>query len=195
MLGWFGRRWRMAIQTQLLTADDLWELSHQVGDQKRLELVRGEILEMVPAGGEHGEVAGDIFSFIHTHVKKHQLGRVTAAETGYILFSDPSTVRAPDVGFVSSAHASERLPKGYVPFAPDLAVEVVSPGDTAGEVHEKVLEFLRAGTRLVWVLYPESRTIVVHTPEGAHTLTEEDALDGGDVLPGFSVLTGEVLPE
>lgn len=185
----------MVIQTQLLTADDLWELSHKVGDQKRLELVRGEIREMVPAGGEHGEVAGDIFALIHAHVRKHRLGRVTAAETGYILSIDPYTVRAPDVGFVSRERTTERLPKGYIPFAPDLAVEVVSPGDTAGEIHEKVLEFLRAGTRLVWVLYPESKTIVVHASEGAHTLTEEDTLEGSDVLPGFTVPVREVFPE
>lgn len=185
----------MVIQTQLLTADDLWELSHRLGDQKRLELVRGEILEMVPPGGEHGEVTFEIGRRIGNLVKERKLGRVTAAETGYILFSDPYTVRAPDVGFVSSARTSERLPKGYIPFAPDLAVEVISPGDTAGEVHEKVLEFLRAGTCLVWVLYPESRTVVVHTSDSAHTLTEQDTLDGGDMLPGFSVSVRELFPE
>jgi Uma2 family endonuclease len=185
----------MLIQTQLLTADDLWELSHRVGDAKRLELVRGEILEMVPAGGEHGEVAGDIFALIHAHVRKHRLGRVTAAETGYILSRTPDTVRAPDVGFVSYVRAPKRLTKGYIPFAPDLAVEVVSPGDTAVEIHEKVLEYLRAETRLVWVLYPESKTIVVHSSVGAHTLTEDDTLEGGDVLPGFGVAVREVFPE
>ncbi|MBN1309831.1 MAG: Uma2 family endonuclease [Anaerolineae bacterium] len=185
----------MVAQLRLYTAGDLWEMSRRMGDRERLELVKGEIQAMTPSGGRHGEVAIEIGAFIRTHVKSRQLGRVTGAETGYILSTDPDTVRAPDVGFVSSTRAPGPLPESFIPYAPDLAVEVVSPHDTATKIHQKVVEYLRAGTQLVWVLYPESRTVAVHTSDGAHTLTEENTLDGGDVLPGFSVPVREIFPE
>ncbi len=185
----------MAVQLRLYTASDLWEMSHRADDRERLELVRGEIHTMTPSGGRHGEVAIEVGALIRAHVKGNRLGRVTGAETGYILSTNPDTVRAPDVGFVSSARAPEPLPDEFVPYAPDLAVEVVSPYDTATKIHQEVAEYLRAETRLVWVLYPESKTIVIHTPSGARTLTEQDILDGSDVLPGFSVPVREMFPE
>jgi Uma2 family endonuclease len=122
---------------------------------------------------------------------------VTAAETGYVLHrSDDGkdTVRAPDVGFVSKARLPAGLPKGYIPFAPDLAVEVVSPNDKAAEIQTKIGEYLRYGVRLIWVLYPDNQSIVVHTKEGARTLTVDDTLDGGDVLPGFSLPVRDLFP-
>ncbi len=183
-------------QEKIYTADDFWEISHSPENQdKRLELVEGVIYEMSPAGGKHGEIAMEIGMFIRLYVKEHRLGRVTAAETGYILFKNPDgkdTVRAPDVGFVAMERAPDGLPKGYVPFAPDLAVEVISPGNTAGDIHNKMLELLRAGTRIVWIIYPDSQTVVVHTPEGAKTLEINDTLDGGDVLPGFTLPVKDV---
>lgn len=184
----------MAVQLRLYTASDLWEMSHRVDDRERLELVRGEIRVMTPSGGRHGEVAIEAGALIRAHVKSHRLGRVTGAETGYVLSTNPDTVRAPDVGFVSSTRAPDPFPDEFIPYAPDLAVEVVSPYDTATKIHQKVAEYLHAGTRTVWVLYPESKTIVVHISDGAHTLTEQDMLSGGDVLPGFSVLVGEMFP-
>ncbi|MBN1964726.1 MAG: Uma2 family endonuclease, partial [Anaerolineae bacterium] len=135
----------MVVQEQLYTAEDLWERAQMTGDA-RLELVRGEIITMPPAGGEHGEIAFDIGLAVGMFVKQHRLGRITTAETGYILASDPHTVRAPDLGFISSERAPEPLPKEFIPFAPDLAVEVVSPNDTARDIHDRVIDFLRAGT-------------------------------------------------
>src|SRR6185369_10309656 len=106
-----------------------------------------------------------------------------------ILFKNPDPdgkdiVRAPDVGFVRADRVPEELPdRGYVPFAPDLAVEVVSPDDSADEVAQKVAEYLKYGTRLVWVLYAKSKEVKVHTPDRVvKTLKVGDVLDGGDVL-------------
>jgi Uma2 family endonuclease len=186
----------MVVQEKFYTADDLWELSHlpEYAD-KRLELVEGAIREMAPTGGEHGGVAGEAYVFIRVHVRQNNLGYCTAAESGYRLHKNPrgkDTVRAPDVGFVRAERLPNGLPSGYIALAPDLAVEVVSPNDTAQDIHDRVQDFLKYGTPLVWVLYPKTRTAMVHTSEGAITLSEDDVLDGGNVLPGFRVKLSEI---
>ena len=176
---------------KICTAEDLWELSHspEYAD-KRLELVEGELVIMSPAGGKHGGTAHEGGRHVGNFVDEHQLGYVTAAETGYILFKNPNgkdTVRAPDVGFISHDRLPNGLPDGYIDSAPDLAIEVVSPNDSATEVHDKVTEYLKYGTRFVWVFYPKSKSAVAHTLNGSTTLTIDDELDGGDVLPGFKL--------
>jgi Uma2 family endonuclease len=182
----------MAIQQKVYTTDDLWELSHAPSGsiEKRYELVQGEIREMSPAGGLHGGLASDLNIEIGVFVKQHDLGFVTAAETGYILYTDPvkgDTVRAPDVGFVAKHRLPDGLPVKYIPLAPDLAVEVVSPTDTADEIEEKVRDYLRAGTRLIWVWYPKTRSVVEHTLSGVNRYGEDDTLSGGDVLPRLTI--------
>jgi Uma2 family endonuclease len=160
----------------------------------RYELVRGVLVEMTPAGGWHGEraiqIAGPLWSFVYPR----NLGQVYIAETGFVLATNPDVVRASDVAFVRS----ERLPphderKGYLPFAPDLAVEVVSPNDRQSDVMDKVLEYLDGGTQLVWVVEPHRRVVTVWTPDRtAHILTDGDELDGGDVLPGFRLSVADI---
>lgn len=181
----------MAVQEKFYTADDLWVISHlPENDSKRFELSEGILIEMSPAGGKHGGIAGGLFGFVWNFVRQHQLGYITAAETGFILFKNPNgkdIVRAPDVGFIKANRLPEGLPSGYIPLAPDLAVEVVSPGDDADEVQLKVNQYLRYGTRLIWVAYPKSKTVMVHTPTGSYSVDINGTLDGGDVLPGFKL--------
>jgi Uma2 family endonuclease len=181
----------MVVQEKFYTANDLWELSHlsQYAD-KRLELVNGRLAEMTLNGGEHGVIAGEACVSVGQYVDTYRLGYVTAPGTGYALTLH--TVRAPDVGFVRAERLPDGLPSGYIPFAPDLAVEVVSPGDSAQDIHDKVQDYLKYGTPLVWVLYPKTQTAMSHTVDGAITLSEDDVLDGGDVLPGFSVKLSEI---
>jgi len=186
----------MAVEQKLYTAADLWEMSHlpEYAD-KRLELVEGEIIEMNPSAGGHGLVVSKIDRLIRVFAEQNQLGETTGAETGFLLQKNPigkDTVRAPDVGFIAAGRLSSEMLKGYIPLAPDLAVEVVSEYDTATEIIERVSDFLRAGTRMVWVFYPKPRTAVVHTPYGSRTIDSDGVLDGGDVLPGFSVPVSEV---
>jgi Uma2 family endonuclease len=179
----------MAVQEKLYTADDLWELSHQVDGKKRFELVKGVLHEMAPTGDTHMLIASVVIHFLWLHVRPQKLGIVTSSEGGFILSHDPYTVRAADAAFISK----ERVPKftgKYFDLAPDLAVEVVSPNDTADEVRDKVLEYLQAGTRLVWSFSPKFKTVDVCTlnSEGSleiRVLTVNDVLDGGDVLPGL----------
>ena len=175
----------------LLTAEDLERLNLP---NKRTELVRGTLIVREPAGYEHGVVAARFAIWLGTHVEAQQLGVVLAAETGFTLFRAPDTVRAPDVAFIST----ERLPRdrlrGFAEMAPDLAVEVLSPGDTAGEVAEKIDDWLTAGCRLVWVVDPARRSGRVHYANGAVVpLTEADAFEGEDVVPGFRCPVADLL--
>jgi Uma2 family endonuclease len=179
----------MSTQTRLMTADEFLQMPD---DNLRHELVRGEVLTMSLPGGEHGEVAGEIFRLIANHVRPAKLGKTYAAETGFLIDRDPDTVRGADVGFVRA----ERLvqitnPKKHVPFAPDLAVEVLSPNDRTDAVEEKVEEWLAAGSSVVWTVDPAAKTVTVHR-SGAKpiTLTEDQDIDGGDVLPGFVCRVG-----
>lgn len=174
----------MVQQRNRLSAEDLFKLPD---DEHRYELVEGELRRMAPAGGEHGDLAMEIGATLRNHVREHRLGRVFAAETGFILRTDPDTVRAPDVSFVRQPRLPVGgLPTGYFPFAPDLAVEIVSPSDSAEEIQAKVSEYESAGVHQVWVVYPRTRTVVVHEGSGAaRTLGVDDILDGDDVVPGF----------
>lgn len=175
----------MTTETKLLTADELLRLPD---DEKRHELVRGVLLTMAPAGGEHGYIAGRFFGAIRDYVERHRLGYVFAAETGFKLTQDPDTVRAPDVAYVAAGRFPEgRLPTGFPELVPDLVVQIVSPSDTAAQVQEKVHDWLQAGTRMVLVAYPSTRSITVYRSlEQVRVLTEDDQLDGADVLPGFT---------
>ena len=143
---------------------------------------------MSPAGSIHGDLALNLGARIRIYAEDHNLGRSFAAETGFLLEISPDTVRAPDVSFVRTERLpAEGLPKSYFPGAPDLAVEVVSPNDRASDVQEKVQEWLRHGTLLVWVVEPESQTVIVYRSDGSATVLQKGGeLDGEDVLPGFS---------
>jgi Uma2 family endonuclease len=174
----------MAVEPRLMTAEELRALPD---DGMRHELIDGVLRTMVPPGDEHGRAA----SAIHVHLGQYVLDNPTvelrAAETGFLLQRDPDRVRAPDVAVI----LRERLPSegfvsGYFVGAPDLAVEVVSPSDTAAEVLEKVADWLAAGARLVWVAYPVGPRLFVHAADGSvKLLGPDDQVDGGDVLPHF----------
>jgi Uma2 family endonuclease len=172
----------------ITTAEELL----RAGDIGRCELVRGTLVMMVPAGADHGGIANEIAFRLTEFVKPRKLGRVFAAETGFFLFRDPDTVRAPDAAFVRAGRPPSPA-RGYYPGAPDLAVEVLSPDDRPKEVREKVAEWLRGGTSVVWVVDPAARTATVHEPgREPRTMSESDALRGGDVLPGFELPVREI---
>lgn len=175
----------------LHTAEDLLRLSAQ----GRYELVKGELIEMPPAGGRHGQVAMRIGIRLGAYVERQGLGEVFAAETGFYLAHRRDTVRAPDAAFVSRGRLpAGPAPEGYIDLTPDLAVEVVSPSDTASAIQAKVEDWLRAGTRLVWVVYPETRSVAVYgSLADVRILREGESLDGGEVVPGFSCPLAEIL--
>jgi Uma2 family endonuclease len=182
----------MALATPTLTADDLIRLPD---DGSRYELVRGELHKMPPAGFEHGSLAVRFTWRLAQFVEKHDLGIVTAAETGFLLSTDPDTVLAPDAAFVRKDRLpQEKTIKGYWPGAPDLAVEVVSPNDTHSEVEAKAMEWLKVGCRAVVTLNPRNRTVTVYRSlEDIVILSEESALDISDVVPDWTVPVRELL--
>ncbi|MDX1992158.1 MAG: Uma2 family endonuclease [bacterium] len=182
-------------QTRTYTTDEFWTL---YGGRKFVELVKGKVREYMPAGGEHGVSAFQFGRHIGNFVDEHNLGWVTAAETGFILYRNPDpegkdTVRAPDVGFISFARLPV-MPDKFIPMGPDFAVEVVSPSDSAEDIQEKLDDYFLpdTGTRLVWVAYPKLKAVVAHTRTGWKRYGIDDAIDGGDVLPGFELPLAQV---
>lgn len=174
-----------------MTADELLTMPD---DGFRYELAKGELKRMSLTGDEHGSITMDLAFALYQYVKLHNLGRVYAAETGFKLESDPDTVRAPDIAFVrrERIEASGRV-QGYRSGAPDLAVEVLSPGNRKREMKEKVEEYFAAGARLVWIVNPKSKTVTVHrSATDSVTLVEKDILDGGEVVPGFQISVSEI---
>jgi Uma2 family endonuclease len=181
----------MTTTLQRVTADELFAMPE---DGFRYELVKGELRKMSPSGSEHGAVVINVSLLVGQHVKSNNPGVCFGAETGFKISSDPDTVRAPDLAFVGNERLPESgIPKKFWPGAPDLAVEVLSPGDTYTAVDEKVEEWLAAGARAVWVLNPKRHSVTVHRSLTDVTrLSESDELEGGDVVPGFRCKVSEI---
>jgi Uma2 family endonuclease len=175
-----------------MTAQELLEYSHE---PYRQELVDGILYEMEPPGTEHGVVAMRIGMLLAAHADTRGLGFAFASEIGFLLRSNPDTVRAPDAGFVSQARidAAGGVPTGYWPGPPDLAVEVVSPNDRRSQVEGKALDWLAAGTRVVVVLDPPLRTATVYRArDDIRVLTAGEVLELDDVLAGWSARVGDL---
>jgi len=180
-----------ATLTKPVTADELLEMPD---DGYRYELVKGELRKMAPTGDEHGDITMELAAQLYRHVKEYRLGKIYAAETGFKLESDPDTVRAPDIAFVTQEkfERTGRL-RGFRSGAPDLAVEVLSPSDRISRVEGKVAQWLAGGARMVWVVSPKLHTVTVYRSlTDIVTLTEKDKLDGADVVPGFQMNVVEI---
>ena len=176
---------------KLLTADDLLRL---YSEGVRGELIRGELCETVSAGQNHGKYVLNIAIPVGSFVKSHRLGSVMASDSGVQLERNPDTIREPDFAFISA----EREPlgtsvPGYSQTIPDLVVEIRSPSDSRYAFADKIRMWLSYGVRIAWGVFPETRSIEVHAANGGiTTLTDADTLDGGDVLPGFSLPVSEI---
>lgn len=182
-----------ASSPRMITADELLAMPD---DGNRYELVQGELICMSPSFILPSVVSGNVYLEVGTFVRRGRLGLCGTAEGGFLLESAPDTVRAPDVWFVKAERVpADGLPEGFWPGAPDLAVEVLSPSDRFVDVMRKVQEYLAAGTHLVWVIDPKGRSAAVFGPERPPLLLgEDDVLEGSDLLPGFSLRLGDILP-
>jgi Uma2 family endonuclease len=162
-------------------------------DPVRREIHNGVLVEMSPSGYTSTELAAYLLHRIAGHVFQHRLGRIAGADGGFILSQDPYVLLSPDVAFISTEHPKPKDDKFYN-HAPDLAVEVISPSERAGDIQEKVQTYLKYGTKLVWLIYPKQRQIVVSKQGSSQsdTLKVENKLDGGDVLPGFLLPVSEL---
>lgn len=181
-----------AIAQRIYTPEDLLALPDSVS----YELVDGELVER-NMGFESSVVGGRLFRQLANHCYANNLGEVTPADASYQCFPDaPNKVRKPDVSFIASGRLPVGvLPRGHCRIAPDLAVEVVSPNDAFSEVETKVSEYLAAGVRLVWVIDPPTRVVLVYRPDGTGArLHNGDSLPGESVVPGFQCPVAELFP-
>ena len=177
---------------RLLTADDLLRLSTQ---GVRGELIRGVLCETMPAGQEHGEIVMRLGAALLKYIQPRRLGRLMGSDSGVWLERDPDTVREPDIAFFSAKTSplDERV-TGFAQVAPDLVVEIASPGDTRRELNDKSRMWLSFGVELVWVVHPDQRTVDVHrVNRPVITLNHADTLDGLHVLPGFHTPVAQIL--
>ncbi len=188
----------MAIQEQFISADRFQDLVDAPEYQDRvLELVEGVIIDMPKPKRIHGVVVAELTFRLAAFVKENNLGEVTSGDPGFVLERNSygrDTVRGLDIAFLSKSRQLAPPDFTWYEMGPDLAVEVISPSNKAGDIHLKVMQLLNAGTRLVWLVYPESRTVTAHTSDGATTLHEDDTLSGGDVLPGFQLRVSDIFP-
>ena len=177
-----------SIATTNLTAEDLSALPEDP-NAWRFELEDGALQEVSPAGMSHTMIVGLIYKMLATYVESHQLGIVLVDGIGYILSRDPDTVRVPDVSYISRDRLPESgPPSSMLDIVPILAVEVVSPSNSAAELRRRTRDYLDAGVEQVWIVWPEDQSISVYA--GSTTPVEyatDDSFDGGDVLPGFSI--------
>jgi Uma2 family endonuclease len=182
----------VATEARRYTPEDLLAMP----DGKRYELVDGRLVER-NMGAESSEVGGNLYFHLRLFCQDRNLGIAWPADSGYQCFpQDPGRVRKPDVSFVRRGRLpGDVSPDGWVKIPPDLAVEVVSPNDSAEEIEEKFDDYREAGIPLVWVIYPKARKARVFRLSGPLVeLEEDDVLSGEDVIPGFSCPLREILP-
>lgn len=179
-------------QTARVTGEELFAM----GDIGPTELVKGEIIQMSPAGHPHGYYESNFVIVLGAFVRQHKLGRVLGGEVGIYTARNPDTVRGADVAFISTERLSQVQSHSYLDVAPELVVEIMSPDDRWSEVQEKLAEYFNIGVQIVWVADPKQRQVHVY-----RSLTEieivnpDQELSGGEVLPGFSAPVADLFKE
>ena len=157
-------------------------------DWRDYELVAGRLVVRKIMGFRESYVALTIGVILRQFVDANRLGFVLGSDLGFRCFENHDTLRRPDVSFITSARLkADQLTAGYVTIPPDLAIEVVSPNDLAYEVEQKVEEYLDAGIRMVWVVFPNTKTInIYHSDRSVQKLSEANTIIAAEVIPGFS---------
>lgn len=162
----------------------------------KVEAVRGRLIREPRPAPLHARVQSRLVYLLEAYERAHRTGGAAVIEVEFVLSVEPLTVRVPDVAWVSAVRIPERgytLPRWHV--APDLAAEVVSPRNRRRDLEERVGDYILAGSRLVWVVDPRTRTVAVHRPgEEPLRLGVMDELTGDDVLPGFRAPLLELFP-
>ncbi|RPI96275.1 MAG: Uma2 family endonuclease [Chloroflexi bacterium] len=180
----------MAVQTRRYTVDEFDRMAQLPENaERRLEYIGGEIVSVV-SNSYSSEVAANILIAVGAYVKSQKLGRVTGADGGYQIVNERYI---PDVAFISQARQPEPSHEAYNSHSPDLAVEVLSPTDDPRLIRLKIAHYLAAGT-VVWLVNTEEKHIEVYTP-GQPPKMAYETLDGGAVLPVFSMAVKDIFPD
>ena len=176
-----------AATTKLMTAEEFFEWQDRAEDQdKRFELVRGEIEEMPSPGERHGVVCANVAWVLGSFVRQRKKGYILSNDPGIVLERDPDTVRGPDVVLFEGLRSYADLNPKFAEGVPTLAVEVLSPHDRIGKVTRRIDQFLKSGIGLVWLVDPESKDVTVYRADKKpYVLGETEELSGDDILPDF----------
>jgi Uma2 family endonuclease len=153
---------------------------------KCFELVRGEVIELSRPTKIHGRVCINVGFVLETYARQRRKGYVVGNDSGVILERDPDTVRGPDVALYEDAQKFVELHPKYGEVPPRLAVEVLSPNDKVKLINRKILDYLKNGVEVVWLVDPESRNVIVYRRDRApYAVEENEELTGDDILPDF----------
>ena len=177
--------------SEITSAEQLFQAP---SNGNRLELVRGVLFMMSPAGSEHGRIASRILIRLGSYVEANDLGETFAAETGFLIEKDPDTVRAPDAAFVSHKKLNETdQSSAYLPLSPDLVVEVVSPSDSSSDVEAKAEQWLSAGSQIVLVADPRNETLRVYRSKSEiQVLHAGETFASGEVCKDWQLAVNDV---
>lgn len=179
-------------QTGLITGEELAKM----GNLGRCELIAGRIVPMSPTGFEHGEIENAIGTELRNFVRARKLGKVLVGEVGIYTRRKPDFVRGADAIYISNERYTQKKSKSYLDVAPELVVEVMSPGDTWSEVMQKLREYFAIGVSLIWVADPTSSSVYAYRSiTDVREFTSEQDLLGDEILPGFSVRVAQLFED
>lgn len=188
----------MAMDRQLTSVDSFLQIVEYADFEDRVvELIEGEIVEMPLPNPIHAAVLITLSTALQNYATESGLGRVLGGDVPFILERNADgrdTLSGLDIAYLSTARYPVNLPRRPFEIAPDLAVEIISPGNKAEDLEKKIEQLLVAGAKLVWIVYPDLRRVAVHSLAGTFKLKESDMLSGGDVLPGFEIRVGDIFP-
>jgi Uma2 family endonuclease len=187
----------MSIATELKTEKKVWtdeEFMALPKDGHHYEIVNGELVDMGSSGALHGYVCSLLVAALASYVLPKKLGVILDSSTAFKMKN--GNRRSPDISFFAKERLQgmTELPTGFLDGAPDLAIEVLSPGNTVEEIHDKLVEYFENGTRLVWIIHPSEHYILVYrsAQEPDRLLKSVDSLDGEDLVPGFTLPVAEL---
>ena len=187
----------MVLKEQVMTIEEFWAYAEQDESDRLYELVDGVIVDMAPPNRLNSWIVMEIGYHLKAYSKKHNSGHVFGSDGGFAL--DEKNMRIPDVSYISKARMADKMTDMKAIIAPDLAVEIISPSESAPAVHRKTALYLKSGASMVWNVYPQAKIIEVWTQSDTAALQMRsyavtDTLDGGDTLPGFELTVKEVFP-
>ncbi|MCY3978633.1 MAG: Uma2 family endonuclease [Chloroflexi bacterium] len=186
------------MEKQFVSAEDFLEIVEQPDyDNRKVELVEGEIVDMPLPNPIHAAILATLATKLNNFVTETESGRILVGDAPFVLkrnVEGRDTLRGLDIAYISAERLPGKLPRSPLHVAPDLAVEIISPSNKAEDIEKKIEQLFDAGTSLIWIVYPDLQRVAVHASDGTFKLKESDTLSGGDVLPGFEVLVSDIFP-